>query len=587
MKRKLLGTFIGIILTFVFLEVSIRISSSLFSYYQDKKNERPLDHQIEQGKKISIVVIGESTTAVAANEINTLLVQETAYPFYLEQKLNEKQNKYHFEVANKGIMAGNTTKVASELRKYLADHNPDIIIAMMGMKDTQDPTMIKAIVKKTDRFLQHSTVYNLICLFYNQYMVRTRNIDDSAPVNKFEDLSTEFLRTNHRFAFDSIYKQMETNPTSESEITRLTKEFFLVNYYMSTGQLKKCEALLKKTIAETGYGHFLLVTLFIRDNNFKAAEDVLSGVIKRFPNSPYAYKDLAILFLNDKNIKAAEKTLALASNKGFSTLPPILIARSQLEKEKGNYSAGINLLKNQCNFDNPDLLVMDEINKELIKTKTDVKLIMKKENVLRFMKKDSYLECIYFLSELLYLNKNFDLAEKNLQNYNVYNGRANTATDLLRKVYEAQGDTEKALALLKGASQNNNRLGEYFALVNLYKQSNQLSEINGVYEAAKKDFPETAQSFRDVYAMAKKKGAKLIFMQYPTFSVEFLKSFTSNLPGVYYVSNETIFNDAPKTTYFFEPRFPYNFNHYTNRGSQVLASHLADEILKGMEKGKL
>jgi hypothetical protein len=65
-----------------------------------------------------------------------------------------------------------------------------------------------------------------------------------------------------------------------------------------------------------------------------------------------------------------------------------------------------------------------------------------------------------------------------------------------------------------------------------------------------------------------------------------MKVISGNLSDAMYVDNEFIFNNAPREKYFFEPKFPYNFNHFTILGAQVLAKHLADEIESALVSGK-
>ena len=67
-------------------------------------------------------------------------------------------------------------------------------------------------------------------------------------------------------------------------------------------------------------------------------------------------------------------------------------------------------------------------------------------------------------------------------------------------------------------------------------------------------------------------------MQYPSFGLDLLHIYAPEREGVLFIDNEHVFDAAPDE-YFFEPRFPYSFSHYTMEGAHVLAEHVADNIL--------
>jgi hypothetical protein len=67
-------------------------------------------------------------------------------------------------------------------------------------------------------------------------------------------------------------------------------------------------------------------------------------------------------------------------------------------------------------------------------------------------------------------------------------------------------------------------------------------------------------------------------MQYPSFSLDLLHKYAPEADGVMFIDNEHIF-DADPDHYFFEPRFPNSFSHYTVDGAVVLAENVADTVL--------
>lgn len=588
MQRKVLSIFIGLILLVILLEISIRMSAFVFSQNQQARNQK--FENISNKKTISIVTIGESTTAVAANELKTQLIQETAYPFYLEKYLNEKDSPYHFEVTNKGIMAGDTEKIILELKKYLKDHRPNIIVAMMGMKDVRNFNYFKKNPEREwnswiNQTLQTSSVYNFVRLLYDQMFLNSLNIKDDKIVEKYEDLPKEFIKGYFlKMVYESINKQLASDNPSDEQLKTIIKALSLGQYFFFTGQYKKSEQILTKSIKQNGFGYFLLANLYSMNNEHQKAESTLLSYREKYPANPYIYKDLAFYYLNNKKLEEAKSILEIAKAKRLGEELPVLIASSQVEKEAGQFKTAILSLVPKCGNNNSSNFA--EL-KEIMDANANSLGITNQATIKLFMQKDNYEECVYFLSELYYLSKNYELAEKKLLHLNQINPYLHFGSVLLRKVYEDQGKIEKSMEFMKTLSDHNNRLGEYYALVNLYKQSNRSNEILDIYKTTKKDFAQTSDQFKELYQLAKASGAKLILMQYPTFSLDFLKNFTSDLKDVYYVSNETIFDNSPKTDYFFEPRFPYSFNHYTNLGSQTLARNLAREIHVALKEGKL
>ncbi len=578
MKRKLTSVFIGIVLLVIFLELSIRVSSMVFSINQQRRNQTHTQN-LKNKKVISIITIGESTTAVAANEYNTLLIQETAYPVFLEQYLNQKNLPVHFEVSNQGIMGGESGIVISELKSYLINHKPDIIVAMMGMKDKIDnklknqQTSVFTLV--FNRIVESSRLYQFLSLFWAQYNIKQSAPIESKQVTKYADLTHDFLNNNQRLVYrDAAYSFTSNDDISNYRVWNITSEEFVALYYIRTGQFKKAEALLKKINNDTGFGVFLLTSLYLDINELQKAEVLLKAYLVQSPLNANTYKELIMLYLSRHKLKEAESILALAKNKDLQDDIAIAVAHSQIEREKSHFDKGINLLENQCGVKNKI---------EFRNHKSDrIKKFLR-----NFANQDIYKECTFLLSEFYYLTRNLHMAERNLNYFINMAPYSFSGVNLLRKVYEEQGKKGKAQKTYEKMSNRNQRVGEFFALADFYKSHQNLPEMNDVFERLKEKFPQTSENFQAVYRLSQESGSKLVIMQYPTFSLAPLKHLSGNLSKVLYVDNETIFDNAPREKFFFEPRYPYNFNHYTVLGSQALARHLADEIEKGMQEGKL
>ena len=70
--------------------------------------------------------LGESTTAVGG---------EDAYPYQLQEILNENNMGIRFSVINKGVPGAHTSAIIEQLESNLNKYKPDMVIAMMGIND--------------------------------------------------------------------------------------------------------------------------------------------------------------------------------------------------------------------------------------------------------------------------------------------------------------------------------------------------------------------------------------------------------------------------------------------------------------------
>ncbi len=84
---------------------------------------------------VRILCIGESTTAVAGNPDNSMLVRDHSYPAKLEARLDARQDGRDYRVLNLGIMGGTSESILELLPAALDEFQPHIIISMMGIKD--------------------------------------------------------------------------------------------------------------------------------------------------------------------------------------------------------------------------------------------------------------------------------------------------------------------------------------------------------------------------------------------------------------------------------------------------------------------
>jgi len=121
LTQKFLLILFGVFVTFLILEVGMRIGGFTLSFLQERQNKISLDED-----EVRILCIGESTTAMGGSD---------SYPSQLEDILNEKSKTRKFNVINKGVISTNSDEILANLEGYLNKYQPHIVISMMGIND--------------------------------------------------------------------------------------------------------------------------------------------------------------------------------------------------------------------------------------------------------------------------------------------------------------------------------------------------------------------------------------------------------------------------------------------------------------------
>jgi lysophospholipase L1-like esterase len=569
MIRKSLGFIIGTILVCICLETTMRVGNFFFKISQDKNNHFSNFSEKNGKKTITILTLGESTTAVSANEEKTMLTQENAYPSFLETYLNEKNLPYHFKVINQGIMGGETGIILDRLENFLIKNKPDIIVAMMGMKDINcgsKTTKTKHFFSQLiEFFAENSRLVGYINTVYTQLKLKQSNRILQKEVRLFVDLSQDFIDNNQRIMGLDIGINSQLNPNmSERDVRDLAKQEFLAIYYFRTGQFDFANRIFSVLESRFKFGHILHSILLLELNDSNGAEIKLKEHLKLYPKSDYTYKSLISLYLNTNQTEKAKNTLKEASKFKLLDNLNLKIALSEFIKKDKKHNAGINSLEPHCG----------------IRVRHDFKNESKKNIIVysqKFVDNDVFLDCLYKLSEFYFNSNQFKKAEVNLERF-TNNADSISGYNLLKKTYDQLGKSGQSEAMYYELISRNKRVGEYYALVDYYKNRNDQEDVLEIYNDIASSFPQTIKNFSKLYNLSKASKAKLILMQYPTFSIAPLKKLSGNLPDVLYVDNETIFNQGNRSDYFYEPHYPYNFNHYTKLGSQTIAKHLADQL---------
>ena len=150
---------------------------------------------------------------------------------------------------------------------------------------------------------------------------------------------------------------------------------------------------------------------------------------------------------------------------------------------------------------------------------------------------------------------------------------------LLSKVYRQTGQLEKEAQVRRELLEETQRMGEYFELAKLFRQSGDGDRVPDLLAHAVREIPSIGANYRRLYELASRNDIELVVMQYPFFGLDLLHQYAPEAEGVAFIDNKHIFDAAPEK-YVFDPRFPWAFTHYTEEGSRVLAEHVADTVLE-------
>ena len=186
MLKKVLLIFFGIVLALIFIEGIFRVSSFILGIYNNYKIKQNLDIK----DKIIIACIGESMT-------------KRQYPKFLDIMLKESGVK-NVEVIDEGVGAVDSNYLMNKLEnKILKKYKPDIIIAMMGVKDEDDD--LKKIRKIPSKIFSVFAFYKLFNInIFDEEETKTNKDNQEKHVDK--KLNEKF-KIAKKFFYDEKYDE--------------------------------------------------------------------------------------------------------------------------------------------------------------------------------------------------------------------------------------------------------------------------------------------------------------------------------------------------------------------------------------------
>ncbi len=557
----MLSLVFGAAVTFVLVEVSLSLAYRAFATWQLRTNQAAIGSS--SADEVRVVCIGESTTAVAGDETGSMLVPRTSYPAQLETLLNTRQSAVHFRVLNNGMMGGTSGSTLDLLRMTLPSARPQMIIAMMGIKDTPNEwvpvsAMLPSWMNSLRTVQLASWLLEGVRLRSNANVTEIRSYADLPPSAREKVVQLGNYLRELRMA-----DEHEAIDRSQAAI-----------YLMRIGRLRQAEDIMREVIAERSVGYCLLAEILVSQGRYEDAYAMLADAIAQHPEEGMYAVELADIHVRQKEYEPAQQVIDQAAARVAAAGAATAVAPNQ--------SPGAAMLE-------PDLtqqyIQLEQVELLLSQGQYDDALAVLSQivPVVRIRYHD-VVPPVRLLIEAdrgrAYIGKHdWSAAEKSLlEALEISPGRHSNMW-LLSQVYRETGQTEKEEAIRWKLLESQGRVAEYFELAKLFRLSGQPERVPEVLEMAVEHTPSLKQNYAALYQLAEQYGARLVIMQYPAFDLDSLHLYAPEKPGVEFIDNLHVF-DADPEGYFFEPTFPNSFSHYTNAGAHVLADHVADRVLE-------
>jgi len=356
-KKKIILIIFGIFLSMVLLEAGLRTGGTIILSLQEYRNRV----SVRQKGEYLILCLGESTTFYA-------------WPYPLEEILNQRHIGIKFSVIDKGVPGVTTTGILARVEDYLDRYNPDMVITMMGINDSEETVPYEnTFSKKIILFLKMFKTYKLANLLWLRINNKLGNTGDGEPATKAatsakaEDLAQQnSFKEQKKINKKSVEKNPEIVDENEcddsgiwicfkgdrAKTEELLKRCIEINpnnvrlhiglgmFYSLQGEYDKAEETLKRAIDINPEGSeqaYTTLGLSYKDQwKYDKAEEMFKKAIKINPEYKIPYFELARLYMNRGEYDNAAELLNKAAkiNPGNDN---IYASLALCYKEQGKY----------------------------------------------------------------------------------------------------------------------------------------------------------------------------------------------------------------------------------------------------------
>ncbi len=539
--KKIVLIIFGLFLCILLLEIGLRVGGSMFLFFQEYKNR----NTIRQKGSYRIMCLGESTTALGDNN---------SYPRQLEEILNQRDIGIKFGVINKGVPGANTGDIVEQLEYNLDKYVPDMVIAMMGINDTKDVKVYESILqKKVLSFFRSLRIYELGKLLWLHISSNTGETRTDMPSTFImidglgQPVSIDEDEKEYR-------KKIELNPKNDGAYSKLGWCYKERAKYHEPEEIieENGEKKLGNNIPSTMTAYNMLEWRCFDKGEYEENEKIVRKIIELNPENDEAYVDLGQWYITQGEYGKSEKALKRA----IELNPKNNRARTELKHCYWHYK----------NYDTAEKMFKKAIE-------------LNPENE----------EAFIGLGACCRDKREYDEAEEMYKRAIDINPENDMFYVGLAWVYKDQRMFDKAIEMLEIAVEINSNNDEIdITLAHCYKGLGKFKLAEEHFQKASRIRlryynPVTRYNYQKLKEIARKRGVKLVCVEYPLRSVESLKNLLGSEGTIIFVDNGELFKEVLKQANYneyFTDMFGGDFGHCTPKGNRLLAENVANVILK-------
>lgn len=508
----------GVFLCTVLLEAGLRLGGYIFLARQDQRNRI----SIRKKGAYRIMCLGESTTASGGKD---------SFPRQLERILNQRDTGIAFSVINKGVPYIDTHVIVSQLQGNLARYEPDMLITMMGINDRSDTVPYEDMRPEgTTRSLTSFRTYKLARLLGLHIVNKASQIGGKEEEDGITFSPSELRVINDLGEQEQILRRAtEIDPKDERAYFELARWYGDQGRYGEAAEVfrEATEIAGERAYVEWGWYYIehgqydraaSILEVAVETGEYDSAKDIFREAIELDPRNASAYFAMGWWHKDQGEPEKAEEMFQRATRID----PENSRAYAELGwwyMDQGRYDEGKGLFGRAIEIDP--------------------------------------------------------------RNARAYFG--------LGWWHKNQGDHDKGEEMLRTAGQISPRDdAAYVGLGWWYLHEGKYEEAEEMFRRATRlrlEYfnPMTRRNYQRLRQVVMKKGIRLVCVQYPLRSVEVLKKMVDNKEGIIFVDNERSFKTALKYARYdeyFTDKFAGDLGHCTPKGNRLLATTIADVILK-------
>ena len=534
LKQKFGLIFLGLCISLVALEISLRLIGATFLWMQERKNQAGTSSQ----EAFTVLCLGESTTALGGDH---------SYPRQLEEILNERDSSREYRVINKGVPSITSEYIYEQLPNQLKTYQPDVVVTMMGINDHITKKELNRSV--SERLLDSLSGFRVV-KFIGMVIPYVRGrVEQQKEESQMDTGFVSAEESESGQAREQLMKSVAEVAKASASVSRM------IDQSKMTGKNQAEQDVLKKfkTLALTEMKLNIAIGQWYRVRGELAqAELYYLKAIEADPKNPLPYIMLGRCFRHQGKYQPALKMYQQAGLLN-SKMPKNYLEMARLYRNIKQIAESVKIynfiVENKIGDHWMYLEAADYLARQ--------NLFSSAERAYRMaIEKDPRSSNAYYRLGQMYLKQNkHDLARKSFEDALIYSAHQS-------RVYAGMADVFKA--------QNQSDQAEIYA-----KKSAEVEE--------RFVHPYTHHYYDLIADVVLKSDVKMVSMQYPMLSQTAWTNSLKQADQITFVENKENFEtalDRLEYSEYFNDHFAGDFGHCTPKCNRLLADNLATTIIR-------